>query len=295
VTGLPLLAHVEVGLDHSDEDHDFLSRGGLTEKCQEIQKEIGDLLQSARVSKILREGFRVAFIGKPNVGKSSLLNALLKEERAIVTPIPGTTRDTLEENVNWNGIPVVLTDTAGLRQGAPDLVERLGMERTHQSVEGADVVIGLFDGSEEITPEDHEIVRHAMGKPHIWVVNKSDLPPRLSLETLHSLNGRAPVITLSAKMGMGLESLVRTITDMALNEKAGATEAQWLLNARHQAALEQAQAALAHALEAARTGAFEECVALDIRAALGALGEIIGETTTEDLLDQIFSKFCIGK
>ncbi len=237
----------------------------------------------------------MAFIGKPNVGKSSLLNALLKEERAIVTPIPGTTRDTLEERINWNGIPVVLTDTAGLRHDAQDPVERIGIERAQQSLDQADVVVGLFDGSESLTSEDQDVVRQAMAKPHIWVINKSDLPQRLSSETLSHLNGRAPVVSLSAKMGLGLESLIHLISEMALGEKAGASEARWLLNARHQSALERAKGALAQATEAAQSKAFEECVALEIQSAISALGEIIGETTTEDLLDQIFSTFCIGK
>jgi tRNA modification GTPase len=292
---LPLLAHVEVGLDHSDEDHDFLSRDHLIAGCRQAQSEIERLLESAQVSKILREGFRVAFLGRPNVGKSSLLNALLKEERAIVTPIPGTTRDTLEENLDLNGIPVILTDTAGLRHEARDPVERIGMERTRKSLEEADAVIGLFDGSEELTPEDEEVIRQAMSKSHIWVINKSDLPQRVVPNSLHALNGGAAVVQLSAKTGEGLDALAATITQLALKEKAGASEARWLLNARHQAALVRAKEALSRAAESAGEEAYEECVALELQTALGALGEVIGETTTEELLDQIFSQFCIGK
>jgi tRNA modification GTPase len=292
---LPLLAHVEVGLDHSDEDHDFLSRERLTANCHEVEQEIEDLLDSAHISKILREGFRIALLGRPNVGKSSLLNALLKEERAIVTPIPGTTRDTLEENLNLQGIPVILTDTAGLRRQTEDPVERLGIERTRKSLAGADAVIGLFDGSEDLTPEDEEVIREAMTKPHIWVINKSDLPQHLPPKSLHAQNGGATVVNLSAKTGEGLEGLIQSITDLALTEKARAAEAQWLLNARHEAALARAKEALARATESARADAYEECVALELQTALGALGEVIGETTTEELLDQIFSQFCVGK
>jgi tRNA modification GTPase len=292
---LPLLAHVEVGLDHSDEDHDFISRNKLIAGCRDVQSEIEGLLESAHVGKILREGFRVAFLGRPNVGKSSLLNALLKEDRAIVTPTPGTTRDTLEEKLNLNGIPVILTDTAGLRREAQDPVERLGMERTRKSLEEADTVIGLLDGSEELTPEDEDVIRQAMAKSHIWVINKSDLPQRLGSKSLHALNGGAAIVNLSAKTGEGLDTLVSTIANLALHEKAGASEARWLLNARHQAALVRAQNALAHAVESASEENYEECIALDLQTALGALGEVIGETTTEELLDQIFSQFCIGK
>jgi tRNA modification GTPase len=292
---LPLLAHIEVGLDHSDEDHDFLSRSHLAERCRIVQTEIETLLQSVPVSKILRQGLRVAFLGRPNVGKSSLLNALLKEDRAIVTATPGTTRDTLEESVNWDGIPVILTDTAGLRENAQDPIERLGMERTRKSLSSADVVIGLFDGSQELSPEDERVIQEAVEKPHIWVINKSDLPPRLTSSALNALNGQALVVNLSAKTGEGVDSLVKTLTHFALAEKAQSSEAQWLLNTRHQAALERAKEALSQATAAAQKESFEECIALELQTALKALGEIIGETTTEELLGQIFSQFCIGK
>jgi tRNA modification GTPase len=292
---LPLLAHIEVGLDHSDEDHDFLARAHLTERCVIVQKEIETILDSTRVSHILREGLRVVLLGRPNVGKSSLLNALLKEERAIVTPTPGTTRDTLEESVHWNGIPVILTDTAGLRRNTEDPIENLGIERTRRSLCEADVVLGLFDGSETFSQEDEHVVQEAMSRPHVWVINKSDLPPQITSSTFQTYNGLAPVVSLSAKTGVGLESLISTLTRLAVGEKAQASEARWLLNSRHQAALEKAREALTQAAKAAQSGAYEECVALELQTALGALGEIIGETTTEDLLDQIFAQFCIGK
>src|SRR4029077_150426 len=159
-----LLAHLEVGLDHSDEDHDFLSRDLLIDGCRQTQSAIEELLASAHVSKVLREGFRVAFLGRPNVGKSSLLNALLKEDRAIVTPVPGTTRDTLEETLNLKGVPVILTDTAGLRRDSKDPIEKLGMQRTRQSLDAADMIIGLFDGSEGLMAEDEDVIRQAAGK-----------------------------------------------------------------------------------------------------------------------------------
>jgi tRNA modification GTPase len=292
---LPLLAHIEVGLDHSDEDHDFLSRADLTARCGNVQNEIEALLQSAQVGKTLREGLRVVILGRPNVGKSSLLNALLKEERAIVTATPGTTRDTLEESVNMNGIPVVLTDTAGLRLDPQEPIERMGMDRTRRCLEQADVILGLFDGSEAFSAEDEHIILQSLAKPHIWVVNKSDLPQRFAVETLQSFNGKAPVVTLSAKTGEGLESLIQQVTRLDMVEKSMSAEAQWLLNTRHQAALVRAKDALALATQAAQGENYEECVALELQTALGALGEIIGETTTEDLLDQIFSQFCIGK
>jgi tRNA modification GTPase len=292
---LPLLAHIEVGLDHSDEDHAFLRREEFLKKCGRSQAALDQILASARLGKILREGLRIAIVGRPNVGKSSLLNALLREERAIVTPIPGTTRDTLEESVDWDGIPVVLTDTAGLRSGSSDLAERLGMERTRQAVAQADWVIGVFDGSAPSTPEDRQVMEACLPKPHVWAINKIDLPSRWDSGAFSGPYGQAPVAPLSAKTGVGLDRLVQWVKTLALKETSSTGQAQWLLNARHRAALERARDALRRAREAAQSEAFEECVALEIQSALQALGEIIGETATEDLLDQIFSQFCVGK
>ena len=312
---VPLLAHVEVGLDHSDEDHDFLSRNSLIEKCASVRREIESLLASARVGKILREGLRVALVGRPNVGKSSLMNALLKEERAIVTPVPGTTRDTLEESVNWDGVPVVLTDTAGVRESSRDPVERLGMERTRKALNESDLVLCLFDASEPLGTEDCALLRACASKPHLYVMNKIDLAPCLT--PVPSPNGRgersslshrervaaagdrvrlpSPAIEVSAQTGEGLSELVRAVKDFSLAGQDPAGTARWMINSRHQAALGCAREALASALEAAREENYEECVALELHSALKALGEILGETTTEDLLDKIFSNFCIGK
>jgi tRNA modification GTPase len=292
---LPLLAHVEVGLDHSDEDHDFLQREGMIAKCNAVEREIESLLQSSKLGKILREGLSVALVGRPNVGKSSLLNALLKEERAIVTPVPGTTRDTLEESVDWEGLPVILTDTAGVRLNANDPVERLGIERTRKALQSADLVLCVFDASEPLEPEDRLLISECMAKPHIWVINKADLPASWTPQQLASLNGGSASVSISAKTGTGLSDLVNIVKTVSLGGSAAPREARWTLNARHQAALETTRDALRKATQAAQQEAFEECVALELHAALQALGEIIGETATDDLLDQIFSTFCIGK
>jgi tRNA modification GTPase len=292
---LPLFAHVEVGLDHSDESHDFLDRQRLIERCQELKTSIAAILNSARLGKILRDGMRVTLVGRPNVGKSSLLNALLKEERAIVTPIAGTTRDTLEETINWDGIPVVLTDTAGLRENAADPIEQMGIERTRRAVAASDFIIGLFDGSEPLSEEDRRIVQECSTHPHVWVMNKADLPLQWDPAALGALNGGSPTISISAKTGKGLPTLVERLKTNALSGIPTSGEAEWLLNVRHQQALERAQEALGQAVAAAEQDRFEECVALELKTALQALGDIIGETATDDLLDQIFSQFCIGK
>lgn len=294
-TLLPLLAHIEVGLDHADEDHDFLQRDILIDRCQHVQNQIDAILASERVGKILRQGLHVALVGRPNVGKSSLLNAFLGEDRAIVTPIPGTTRDTLEEQTRWEGLPVVLTDTAGLRQVTQDPVESLGMERSKKALKHADLVLALFDGAQPWSREDEDIVHQAAQRPHLWVVTKSDLPRRFDSRELDNRNGSTPALFVSSKTGEGLGSLINTIKRFAWGEQATAAEADWLLNARHTEALRQAKDAVARASAGAVQRHDEECVALELRTALSALGEIIGETTTDDLLDRIFSTFCIGK
>ena len=292
---MPLLAHIEVGLDHSDEDHDVLARATLAGDCAAVNARIDEILRSSTVGNILRDGLRVALLGRPNVGKSSLLNALLKEDRAIVTPIAGTTRDTLEESVDWDGIPVVLTDTAGLRDDAQEAVERAGITRARQAIERSDVAVVLFDHSQPLTDDDRRIVDDIQTMPHLWVANKSDLPAGWPLEQLSGWNGNAAVISVSARTGEGLDDLVRAVKSQALGGAGSAGDAQWMLNLRHRAALERAKESLVRAARAADGDLFEECVALELKAALDALGEIIGETTTDDLLGEIFSTFCVGK
>jgi len=284
---LPILAHIEVGLDHSDEPHDFLPKERLHAKCRELREAIDEILVSARVGKVLRQGLRLAIIGRPNAGKSSLLNALLKEERAIVTPIPGTTRDTLEESVNWDGIPVILVDTAGLRAHSTDTVEKIGMDRTRQAIQSADAVLWVVDASEPPVDADAEIQTLLKDKPFRRLFNKSDLPSRLKRTSTD--------LAISAKTGDGLPALIHAVKTDALGGSAGVQSAHWLLNARHEDALRRARAAIDRAEGAAGEAAYEECVALELKTALDALGEIIGETSTEDLLGEIFSNFCVGK
>lgn len=282
---LPLLAHVEVALDHSDDDHEFLAREGLIEQCERLQEGLTQLLRSGPIGQRLRDGLRVVLVGKPNVGKSSLLNALLKHDRAIVTAIPGTTRDTLEEWTDWNGLPVLLTDTAGVRATASDPVEHLGIERSRRAMAAADFIFVVQDASQSPDAEDEAVLAAVAEKPHVLVLNKSDLGQRSVREGL----------AVSALTGEGLERLTERVSRFALGETAGSLEARWMLNQRHRETLERATEALARATAAARADAYEDVIALELRTALSALGEIIGETTTEDLLGQIFANFCIGK
>lgn len=286
---LPLLAHVEVGLDHSDESHEFISRDHLNREIEKLQQTLQTILSTARMGKVLREGLRVAIVGRPNTGKSSLLNALLREERAIVTAIPGTTRDTLEELVHWGGLPVLLTDTAGLREQTQDPVERLGMERSHRAFEAADFAIVLVDASVALTAEDERVLALVRSKPHLIAANKSDL------QATGSPLIPPGALPISAKTGEGLSTLMARVQAFALSQDVHSAEIQWLLNARHRAALNRALQALSSARQAATGENYEECVAMELKTTLDALGEIIGETTTDEILGQIFSKFCVGK
>jgi len=287
---LPLLAHVEVAMDHSDEGHEFLAREALVDQCAHVQRALEQLLLSARVGKVLREGFHIALVGRPNVGKSSLMNALLQEDRAIVTPIAGTTRDTLEENVNWDGFLVVLTDTAGLHDKASEPVEKLGIERTQKAIETSDLVVVVLDGSQALTAEDEHILHRVKTKAHLLVWNKADLSTNFKTQ-----EDPSTALSISAKTGQGLNALIQAVKSEAFGDSGSTQEARWMLNARHESILQKAREALARAVEAAASGAYEEVIALELKTALNALGEIIGETTTEDLLGQIFANFCVGK
>lgn len=283
---LPILAHIEVGLDHSDEDHDFLPREQLTQRCAELREAIRDILGSARVGRLLRDGLRVALVGPPNAGKSSLLNALLKEERAIVTPIPGTTRDTLEERLDWDGLPVRLIDTAGLREHTLDPVEAVGMERTRAAIAAADLVLVVLDRANPAHPEGEAVLSLVRDRPHRILANKSDIA-RTTLE--------GKMIAISALTGEGLDQVITAVKEFAYGTGASVAESEWLLNVRHAEALKRAQDAIDRADAASKAQAYEEVVALELRTALDALGEIIGVTSSEDLLGQIFSTFCVGK
>ncbi|RRR74308.1 MAG: tRNA uridine-5-carboxymethylaminomethyl(34) synthesis GTPase MnmE [Candidatus Viridilinea halotolerans] len=260
------------------------------------------LLQSADQGLLYRQGARLALVGRPNVGKSSLLNALLRSNRAIVTPIPGTTRDTLEERANLTGIPVVLTDTAGIH-ASPDPVERLGIERTHAALAQADLALFVLDATSPLTPDDHAIAQLIGAKPCIVVWNKVDgaevqpaSPPLASPPLASPPPVSAPPQFISARTGQGLEPLVAAITQTLLGGVPPAADSAHLVsNPRHQDALRRAQAYLGAALEGYKAKHPLDLLAGDLTAALNALGEITGETVGEDLLEVIFSRFCIGK
>jgi len=289
-----LLVEVEAGIDFSDEDITFISSQGLANGVAVVRDRIAQLIRTAEEGRIVREGVTAVLIGRPNVGKSSLMNALAKADRAIVTPIPGTTRDVLEEFVNVRGIPVRLLDTAGLRETV-DVVEREGVRRSHGALARAELVLAVLDGNELIGDEDRQLLDLTRGKAVILVVNKADLPARLEPHVLKRMMGTTRSVWTSATTGAGLDELRDAIRDAVLKQGLEPSEGILITHLRHRGALERAEASLEQVLLSVERRMAAEFVAVDLRAAVNALGEIIGETTTDDILDRIFKEFCIGK
>jgi tRNA modification GTPase len=288
---LRVLAYLEATIDFvEDEIPEEDVEGPLRAGLERVQR----LLATADQGIIARQGVRVAIVGRPNVGKSSLLNALLKSDRAIVTEIAGTTRDTLEETANFGGVPVCLVDTAGIADSV-DPVERLGVERSRRAIDEADLCLLVVDGSAPLSGEDRRIAQALRGAPAIIASNKADLPSVPAEGELEALIEGAPVVRTSALSSEGLEALQEMVLRAVLCGNVAQTDEVLVSNPRHKGALLRAEAALRDALASVEAGLPADCTASDIRAAVDALGEITGETATEDLLETIFSHFCIGK
>ena len=300
------LAHIEAHIDFPDEDIAPDTRGQLLSRLERGVTFMDELLRTADEGQILRRGIRAAIIGRPNAGKSSLLNQLLGHDRAIVSPIAGTTRDTIEETANIRGLPVVFVDTAGLRESRDD-IEREGIRRTRAMVAKAELILHVLDASEPLSEEDEQLLAEFAGKKRIVVWNKADLlrpadgarTPTSAAATDHStltadVGVRAP-IAVSCVTGAGIEQLKDAIKQTVWAGEIRAEMLQVMINSRHQDALQRARAATVRTAEALRSERSLELVALDLRIAFNAVGEVVGKTTTEDLLDSIFSQFCIGK
>ena len=301
---MQMLAHIEAHIDFPDEDIVPDTREQLVKQLENGVKFMDELLRTANEGQILRRGIRAAIVGRPNVGKSSLLNQLLGHNRAIVSPIPGTTRDTIEETANIRGLPVVFIDTAGLRE-ARDEIEQEGVRRSRESLAKAEFILHVLDASESLTAADEKYLGEFAGKKRILVCNKTDLPRRLNLS---EKGGRdVPIaprraaesspyqIDVSCLSGQGIEALKDAIKELVWSGEIKADMLQVMINSRHQNALNRARAATVRTLDALRKDATLELVAMDLRIAVNAVGEIVGKTATEDLLDSIFSQFCIGK
>ena len=288
---LEILVQVEAAIDFPEEEIELLQRHHLIEKLNALVNKINVISASYEWGRLFRDGAKVCICGRPNVGKSSLMNALLGTDRVIVTPIPGTTRDVIEESLNLDGLPVIIWDTAGIRESA-DQVEQLGIALSHQYLEQADALVVVIDGSVELTPEDGALLQIAQSKKVVIAVNKSDLPSVVELQSL-ATDGSTRLLTTSAKTGTGIDSLKRTLRELVLGY---VTESPvTVTNLRHRSELQRSAIGLARAAETLSQGLPPELAAIDLNDAREALEEIIGIVSNDDILERIFTNFCIGK
>jgi tRNA modification GTPase len=283
---MDVLAYLTARIDFPEDE---VEEQEVAAPLERAKSTLRDLIAGADAGIVFRQGVRTAILGRPNVGKSSLLNRLLRHSRAIVTPVPGTTRDTLEEVVNLGGIPFLLIDTAGIVESR-DEVEALAVERSRRAVEQADFVLFVVDASEPLTESDEKLMDLLADKEVIVAANKSDLPPRAGVDELPWLR-----VSTSALTGAGIPELEKGMVNAVLGGRVITSDARMVTNPRHKEALQRAERHVVQAIASAEEGLAEDFVTIDLTAAVNALGDITGETITEELLETIFSRFCIGK
>lgn len=292
---LETLAQVEVNIDYPEyDDVEELTTRLLLEKAHQVQGQINQLLLTAQQGKILREGLSTAIIGRPNVGKSSLLNYLLDEEKAIVTEIAGTTRDVIEEYVNVRGVPLKLIDTAGIRD-TEDVVEKIGVERSKKALAEADLILLVLNQSEALTAADRELLRLTADDKRIILLNKTDLPAQLNLDSEAELLGDSPLFAISVLEKAGLDQLEKAIADLFFAGGTGDKDASYVSNTRHIALLEKAGQALGEVIVGIEAGMPVDLVQIDMTRCWDFLGEIVGDSVQDELITQLFSQFCLGK
>ena len=290
-----ILAEIEAQVDFPEEDIDSIVKERIVSRTNELLENISILVKSYEEGRIIKNGVNTAILGKPNAGKSSLLNQLIMKDRAIVSPIPGTTRDFIEETIDIGGIALKLIDTAGIR-ATDDQIENIGVELAKKKAEEAELIIAVIDSSMELDSDDIAILEQIKNKKAIIALNKSDKETKITQNKLiQHIDDRKPVVT-SAKLGSGIEELKSSIKDLLIQSDSQSESNELLLTElRHKLALEKSTESLESFLTAIEKNESPEFLALDLRVALDALGEITGEVTTEDILGRIFSKFCIGK
>ncbi len=291
---LELIAHLQVSIDYTEEDIEEITYEELLSKSKTIKDTIKKLLDTSETGKIIREGLRTVIIGKPNVGKSSLLNALLKEARAIVTDIPGTTRDVIEEYVSVKGVPLKIMDTAGIRE-TQDVIEKIGVERSKEFFNKADLVILVLDSSDKLTKEDREIIKYIKNKQAIVLMNKIDLPKKIEKNDIYDLLQSKKVIETSIEQEIGIDELEEEIVKMVYGGKIKSQENTMVTNVRHKNALENALKSIDEAIGAIERDMYFDIIAVDLNDCMEYLGEITGDKINEDVIDKIFANFCLGK
>lgn len=293
---LKVLAHVEVNIDYPDEDIEELTYSDLAESLNNIKPSIDHLLDSSEAGRIIRDGLSTVIVGKPNVGKSSLLNALLKESRAIVTDVAGTTRDIIEEYLNIDGIPIKIVDTAGIRK-TEDIVEKIGVERSKEFFNKADLVLVMLNAGEALTDEDREILSFIHNREVIVLVNKTDLEAKIDYDELSTLIGdhSERIIKISVSTGTGIEQVEKEISSLVYKGDVKKDENTYVTNIRHKNALEKASKSITDAIQSTEMNMALDFIEVDIKDTYEFLGEISGDTLEENVIDKIFSNFCLGK
>ncbi|PLR80658.1 tRNA uridine-5-carboxymethylaminomethyl(34) synthesis GTPase MnmE [Bacillus sp. V33-4] len=292
---LEILAHVEVNIDYPEyDDVEEMTHVMLLDKAQYIRDELQKLLQTSQQGKILREGISTVIVGRPNVGKSSLLNSLVHENKAIVTDIPGTTRDVIEEYVNVRGVPLRLLDTAGIRE-TEDIVEKIGVERSRQVLKEADLILLVVNFSDQLTAEDENIFKAVEGMDVIVIINKTDLPQKIDMDRIKELANDHKIVTTSLLEDEGVDDLEEAISSLFFAGSIEAGDMTYVSNTRHIALLGQSLHSIEEAIEGVEMGTPIDIVQIDLTRAWEQLGEIIGDSVHESLIDQLFSQFCLGK
>ena len=292
---LNVLAQVEVNIDYPEYDEvEEMTSSLLMNKAEELLTEITSILSTAQQGRILREGLKTTIIGRPNVGKSSLLNRLLGEDKAIVTDIEGTTRDIVEDYVNVRGVPLKLIDTAGIRE-TEDTVEKIGVERSRQAIEESDLILFVIDQSQALNETDHELLKLTEEEQRIIVLNKSDLEPVVSLDEIEGLVGGSPVIATSMMDKSGIDDLENAIAQLFFQGETIEKDANYISNTRHIALLNETRQSLQDVINGLNMGMPVDLVQIDMTHAWETLGEITGDTMQDELLNELFSNFCLGK
>ena len=289
-----MLAHIEASIDFPEDDVEEMAYDALETESKEVLNRLNKLLDTVNTGKILKDGLKTVILGKPNVGKSSLMNAILKENRAIVTDIPGTTRDIIEEYVNIRGIPLKIVDTAGIRE-TDDLVEKLGVDRAKQILEDSDLAIVVFDTSRELDDEDFEIINLVKDRKTIVLLNKTDLDKRLDEEDIKSQLKDTKIISTAITEGNGIDILEDTLHDMFMSSEVKISDNTIVNNTRHRDQLIKSKKNMTEAIESIKINLPIDCIEVDIKNAIENLGEITGDSVGEDIINTIFKNFCIGK
>ncbi|HDZ7666469.1 TPA: tRNA uridine-5-carboxymethylaminomethyl(34) synthesis GTPase MnmE [Staphylococcus aureus] len=292
---LEILAQVEVNIDYPEyDDVEDATTEFLLEQSKEIKQEINRLLDTGAQGKIMREGLSTVIVGKPNVGKSSMLNNLIQDNKAIVTEVAGTTRDVLEEYVNVRGVPLRLVDTAGIRE-TEDIVEKIGVERSRKALSQADLILFVLNNNEALTQEDYTLYEVVKNEDVIVIVNKMDLEQNIDINEVKDMIGDTPLIQTSMLKQEGIDELEIQIRDLFFGGEVQNQDMTYVSNSRHNSLLKQARQTIQDAIDAAESGVPMDMVQIDLTRTWEILGEIIGETASDELIDQLFSQFCLGK